>query len=69
MTMAARVARVMIDSPVPALDHLFDYAIPPVFADDIRVGCRVRVPLRSGGRLADGYVVELADSTTFDGEL
>ncbi|GAB2515028.1 primosomal protein N' [Paramicrobacterium agarici] len=67
--MAARVARVMIDSPVPALDHLFDYAIPPVFADDIRVGCRVRVPLRSGGRLADGYVVELADSTTFDGEL
>ncbi|MCU1505535.1 MAG: hypothetical protein JWP05_504, partial [Microbacteriaceae bacterium] len=28
--------------------------------DQVRVGVRVRVPLRSAGRVADGFVVELA---------
>ncbi len=59
----------MIDSPVPALDHLFDYAVPESLAEYIGVGCRVRVPLRSGGRIADAYVIELTDSSSFDGEL
>ncbi|MCW4459535.1 primosomal protein N' [Microbacterium sp. MPKO10] len=67
--MTARVARVMIDSPVPALDHLLDYAVPSEIADRVRVGCRVRVPLRSGGRIALAYVVELTDSSSFDGAL
>ncbi|QPZ39986.1 primosomal protein N' [Paramicrobacterium chengjingii] len=69
MTATVRVARVIIDSPVPALDHLFDYAVPAPMAEDIDVGCRVRVPLRSGGRIADAYVIELTESSSFDGEL
>ena len=51
------IARVLLDSPVPQLDRLFDYAIPAALVDDAVPGVRVRVPLRSAGRLIDGYVV------------
>lgn len=57
------VARVLIDSPLPQLDRLFDYAVPPELADAVAPGIRVRVPLRSAGRIVDGYLVELATST------
>ncbi|PRB07360.1 preprotein translocase subunit SecA [Microbacterium sp. MYb64] len=53
------MARVLLDSPVPQLDRLFDYAIPAELIDDAMPGVRVRVPLRSAGRLIDAYVVEL----------
>ncbi len=65
----ARVARVLIDSPLPQLDRLFDYGVPEQLADSIRVGARVRVPLRSAGRVADGYVVELGDGAGYEGPL
>lgn len=55
-----RIARVLIDSPLPQLDRLFDYAVPDGM--EIDVGVRVRVPLRSAGRLADAYVIEVADA-------
>ena len=51
----APVARVMIDSPLPHLDHVFDYAVPAALADEAVAGVRVRV--RFSGRLTDGYVV------------
>ena len=53
------IARVLLDSPVPQLDRLFDYAIPAELIDDALPGVRVRVPLRSAGRLIDAYLVEL----------
>ncbi len=56
---ARRIARVLIDSPLPQLDRLFDYAIPPEFSDDAHPGVRVRVPLRSAGRVVDAYIVEV----------
>ncbi|MFT4231033.1 MAG: primosomal protein N', partial [Microbacterium sp.] len=56
-----RVARVLVDSPLPQLDRLFDYAIPPALAADAQPGVRVRVPLRSAGRMVDGFIVELGD--------
>jgi primosomal protein N' (replication factor Y) (superfamily II helicase) len=58
-----RVARVLVDSPLPQLDRLFDYAVPETLAADAAPGVRVRVPLRSAGRLIDGFIVELADDT------
>jgi primosomal protein N' (replication factor Y) len=63
------VARVMIDSPLPQLDRLFDYAIPDSLAAAALPGVRVRVPLRSIGRIADGYIVEVTSAGGFAGAL
>ena len=57
------VARVLVDSPLPQLDRLFDYAIPAELAEQVRPGIRVRVPIRTAGRTADGYVIEVADGS------
>ncbi|MCS5713017.1 primosomal protein N' [Herbiconiux sp. CPCC 205716] len=54
------VARVMLESPLPQLDRLFDYLVPPALVPDARPGVRVKVPLRSAGRTARGYIIELA---------
>ncbi|WP_345750223.1 primosomal protein N' family DNA-binding protein [Microbacterium rhizophilus] len=64
--MSRRVARVLIDSPLPQLDRLFDYAIPAALADEARPGVRIKAPLRTAGRVVDGYVVELADEADGD---
>lgn len=53
-----RVARVLLDSPLPQLDRLFDYAVPTELGE-ISPGVRVKVPLRTAGRVIDGYVVEV----------
>lgn len=66
---AEPVARVLIDSALPQLDHLFDYRVPDALRDTTLPGVRVRVPLRSAGRIADGYLVELADGAEFPGTL
>lgn len=63
------VAQVLLDSVLPQLDHLFDYAVPDELADTIRVGQRVRVPFRSRERKSFGYVVGFADRSEFGGEL
>jgi len=61
MTHAGLVARVLIDSPLPQLDHLFDYGVPAELVEQVAVGVRVKVPFRSGGRVVDAYVIELFD--------
>ncbi|MGW8432598.1 primosomal protein N' family DNA-binding protein [Curtobacterium citreum] len=69
------VARVVLDSPLPQLDRLFDYRVPAELEDDCVPGVRVKVPLRTGARMSDAWVVEVvaadaADAeTTFAGEL
>lgn len=55
---ARPIARVVVDSPLPQLDRLFDYAIPQRLAEECRPGVRVTVPLRSAGRVLQGFVVE-----------
>lgn len=67
--MAASVARVLIDSPLPQLDRLFDYGIPDALRETAKPGVRVRVPLRSAGRVADGYIVELGAPGDYTGAL
>jgi primosomal protein N' (replication factor Y) (superfamily II helicase) len=61
MTHTGLVARVLIDSPLPQLDHLFDYGIPAELAEMARPGVRVTVPFRTTGRVATGYLVEVVD--------
>src|SRR6218665_299963 len=63
------VVRVLIDSPLPQFDQLFDYAIPERLSEMIRVGVRVRVPLRSGGRIANAWVIEVVTESAFVGKL
>ncbi|TGY37541.1 primosomal protein N' [Microbacterium laevaniformans] len=53
------VARVLIDSPLPQLDRLFDYEVPPALVAEAVPGVRVRVPLRTAGRVVDGYLVDV----------
>ena len=65
--MAARpVARVLLDSPLPQLDRLLDYAVPAAMDADVVPGVRVRVPLRTVGRLVDAYVVERGEAVDPD---
>lgn len=63
------VVRVLVESPLPQLDRLFDYAVPPRLVALVRPGIRVRVPLRSAGRIADGFVVEVVEHSDHVGEL
>lgn len=52
------IARVLLDAPLPQLDRLFDYAVPDALDDGVAPGVRVKVPLRSAGRMLEGFVVE-----------
>ncbi|MBC7591674.1 MAG: primosomal protein N' [Salinibacterium sp.] len=63
------IARVLIDSPLPQLDRLFDYGIPDALRKTAVPGVRVRVPLRSAGRVADGIIVALAERGDYAGVL
>lgn len=55
-----RIARVLIDSPLPQLDRLFDYELPAELGD-VAAGVRIKAPLRTAGRVIDGYIVEIAE--------
>lgn len=65
----AAVARVLVDSPLPQLDRLFDYAVPEALVGEVVPGVRVSVPLRSAGRIADAWVVEVVAESDHGGEL
>lgn len=63
------VARVALDSPLPNLDRLFDYSIPPELAEAAKQGVRVRVTFGRSKKLLDGFIAELADNSDFVGKL
>jgi len=63
------VARVVLDSPLPQLDRLFDYRVSAELEDDCVPGVRVKVPLRTGARMSDAYVVEVLHEGGYPGEL
>ncbi|MDN4473329.1 hypothetical protein [Demequina zhanjiangensis] len=61
-----RIARVVVDSPLPHLDQPFDYLIPDKLSR-VRPGFRVRVPF--AGRLVNAVVLAVDDTTEFGGRL
>lgn len=63
------IARVVIDSPLPQLDRLFDYSIPENLRDQVISGVRVRVQFGRSKNLLDGFVVEVVEASDFAGEL
>jgi primosomal protein N' (replication factor Y) len=65
---APRIARVLVDSPLPQLDRLLDYRIPDTIVG-VEPGMRVSVPLRAASRVAEGFVVELSSQQDFPGPL
>ncbi len=69
MVTAALIARVLVDSPLPQLDRLFDYIVPTELKVQVVPGVRVRIPLRSAGRIADGFVIEMVESVEYTGVL
>ncbi|WP_127127685.1 primosomal protein N' [Georgenia sp. SYP-B2076] len=50
------VARVVVDVPLPHLDHAFDYLVPPAMAETALPGTRVQV--RFAGQDRSAFVVE-----------
>src|SRR4051794_24607146 len=69
MTAAADlpVARVVVDSPLPHLDRLFDYSVPPELDEAAQPGVRVKV--RFSGRLVAGFLIERAAASGHQGRL
>ncbi|RFA14872.1 preprotein translocase subunit SecA [Subtercola boreus] len=59
----------MLESPLPQLDRLFDYRIPEGLRSDAQPGVRVKVPLRSAGRVSRAYIVEVTDHADYVGTL
>ncbi len=55
------VAQIIIDSPLPHLDRLFDYSVPAELDAEAQVGARVRVKF-SGQDLNGFLVARIADS-------
>mgnify|MGYP000685660178 CR=1 FL=1 len=67
--MTQLVARVVIDSPLPQLDRVFDYLVPNEMAASINRGSRVLVQFGRGRSLTEGFVVDLVDESDYSGKL
>ena len=63
----APVAHIIIDSPLPHLDRVFDYAVPEKFSETAQPGVRVRV--RFAGKLTDGWLISRSDESEHPGTL
>jgi primosomal protein N' (replication factor Y) len=64
---AGGIARVVVDVATRALSEPFDYLVPPALSGSAVAGVPVLVPF--GGRHVVGYVVERAESSSFEGAL
>lgn len=60
-------ARVVFQSPLPALDREFEYLVPIDLSPIIQIGCRVKAPF--AGQIKEGFVVALDSQPEFQGKL
>lgn len=63
----APVAHIVIDSPLPHLDRIFDYAVPEKLSEIAQPGVRVRV--RFAGKLTDGWLISRSEESEHPGTL
>ncbi|MDV3221539.1 primosomal protein N' [Intrasporangium sp.] len=61
------VAAVVVDTPLPHLDRVFEYAVPDELSADAVPGARVRV--RFAGRDLEGFIVERRETAEHEGRL
>lgn len=64
-----KIAKLAIQSGLPQLDRLFDYAIPDKWLPAVEVGSRVKVTFGKSKKALEGFVVEISDQSTFEGKL
>lgn len=64
-----KVAKLAIQSGLPQLDRTFDYIIPDRLYADVRVGSRVKVFFGKSKKTLDGFVVDIANQSEFEGKL
>ncbi len=69
VTRLAHIAKVALNSPLPQLDRLFDYAVPEHLEGIALPGVRVRVPFGRSKNPLDGFIVEIAQESDFEGKL
>ena len=60
MALYAKIIPGMSNSQI---DKMFDYEIPFEMLNKIETGMRVKVPFGGGNSLAEGYVIDICDST------
>lgn len=58
-------AEVIINSNARALNRIFDYIVPENLENEIKIGARVSVPFGKGGKLDDGFVIHLKETSEF----
>lgn len=63
------IAKVAISSPLPQLDHLFDYIVPSELIPQAKVGVRVKVPFGRSKTNVDGFIIEISSESEFRGKL
>ncbi len=63
------VAKVVLDTRLPQLSQVFEYSIPTAMRESVRVGQRVKVPLRSGRRQIFGWITGLSSESEYQGRL
>ena len=61
------VAQIAIDSQLPHLDRIFDYAVPAKFDEIAQPGVRVRI--RFAGKLTDGWLISRVQESDHPGTL
>jgi primosomal protein N' (replication factor Y) (superfamily II helicase) len=64
-----KIAKLAIQSNLPQLDRLFDYAIPETLQDVAKIGSRVRVIFGRSKRPLDAFIVEFPTDSEFRGRL
>lgn len=65
----AQIAQVLVDVPTMQTNRPYSYRIPPAWQSQVRPGMRVVVPFGRGKRRVQGFVLQLDDTTSFDGDL
>lgn len=63
------VAQICLNTPLPHLDHPFEYQIPEELAEDAQFGVRVRVPFGARRRAMDAIVTGVSETASYPGRL
>ncbi len=63
--MLKKYADIIIDISHEAIDRAFQYEVPDLLYDDIKIGAEVMIPFGSGNHLRHGYVIGISDTPNY----